>query len=262
LIQGRHLGNFILKYSITQKTKLLKDESMYIVEGNIGVGKSTFLEQMKKLDPTIDIIPEPKDTWTSTEYGQSLLSHFYENTPRWAYTLETFAMIRRIKDHSKEENNPNPFRLMERSVYSGHYCFAVNGHKSGYFSDLEWKVYENWVDFLIKDHCKLPLGFIYLQASPEVCFSRIRQRSRKSEQKLSFGYLKSIHEHHERFLVEKKGLYEELEKVPVLILDCNENFLTNDEVAKKHLSSLKSFFDQSKPIETSFAKKDINEPMI
>ena len=235
---------------------------MYIVEGNIGVGKSTFLQQMKKYDPSIDIIPEPKDSWTSTAYGQSLLSNFYENTPRWAYTLETFAMMRRTQDHLKEQNNPNPQRLMERSVYSGHYCFAVNGYESGYFSDLEWNIYTKWVNFLIKDYCKPPRGFIYLKACPEICFTRIRKRSRKSEQKLSFSYLKAIHEQHERFLVHKDGLFDNLRNVPVLVLNCDKDFLNSEEQTKKHLSKLKAFFKQTNTTSIPSAQKGPKAPLI
>jgi len=235
---------------------------MYIVEGNIGVGKSTFLQHMKELDQTIDIIPEPKDSWTSTAYGQSLLANFYENTPRWAYTLETFAMIRRTKDHIREENNPNPFRLMERSVYSGHYCFAVNGYESGYFSDLEWQIYKNWVDFLIEDHCTPPLGFVYLQASPEVCFSRIRKRHRESEKKLSFGYLQAIHDHHERFLIEKEGVFQALQRVPVLILNCDKDFLTDQAVAEGHLEQLRAFFKSSQAPKDSLAQNPQKTPEV
>ena len=55
---------------------------MYIVEGNIGVGKSTFLQLIHHLDPTIAIIPEPKENWAQRVYGQSLLANFYQDPQR------------------------------------------------------------------------------------------------------------------------------------------------------------------------------------
>ena len=50
---------------------------MYIVEGNIGVGKSTFIKLINEIEPLIGIVTEPVENWTGKEYGQSLLSGIY-----------------------------------------------------------------------------------------------------------------------------------------------------------------------------------------
>ena len=78
---------------------------MYIVEGNIGVGKSTFLNLIQQNLPEVKILTEPKDNWTNQIYGQSLLENFYKSPQRWAYTLETLAMICRAKDHMREQES-------------------------------------------------------------------------------------------------------------------------------------------------------------
>jgi len=233
---------------------------MYIVEGNIGVGKSTFLDLIKQLDATIDIIPEPKENWANQQYGQSLLANFYKNPQRWAYTIETLAMVCRAQDHVQEQKNTNPRRVFERSIYSGHYCFALNDYENGYLSDLEWQIYHKWIDFLLKQHCKAPLGFIYLKAEPEVCFERMVKRSRKSELNLSLDYMRNIHNRHAAFLEEKENVFESIKDVPVLILNCNEDFVNSPENMQDHLKKLQSFFTQTHPAQPVHAEPQVSRP--
>jgi len=72
---------------------------MFILEGNIGAGKSTLLKLIKEQLPHIPVALEPVDDWQKQIYGQSLLTNFYQNSKRWAYTFETFTMINRAKEH-------------------------------------------------------------------------------------------------------------------------------------------------------------------
>lgn len=214
---------------------------MYILEGNIGVGKSTFLELVEQHCPRMSVIREPVENWATHETGQSLLGNFYQDPQRWAYTLETLAMICRVKDHLREQANPNPNRIMERSVYSGHYCFAANDNASGYLKSLEWEVYLKWVDFLVHRQCNLPLGFIYLRATPDVCFERMKKRNRGGEESLSLDYMTKLGNWHEKFLVHQRDLPENIKKVPVLVLDCNQDFLENKERTREHLAKVDAF---------------------
>lgn len=217
---------------------------MYIVEGNIGVGKSTFLKLISKNLPEVAVLPEPTENWTNQVFGQSLLDNFYKDPKRWAYTLETLAMICRARDHIREQKKNLTNLVMERSIYSGHYCFALNGYQSGFFTEIEWKIYNEWVDFLLTKKCQAPLGFIYLRAEPEVCMRRIQKRSRESEVSISFEYIKQIHYWHEKFLINKENISKNLKNVPVLVLNCNQDFVDNKENMLQHFALLKSFLSQ------------------
>src|SRR5579872_5169822 len=112
---------------------------MYLVEGNIGAGKSTFLGLLARHLTYTSVCFEPREQWQH-EDGQSLLSLFYQDPKRWAYTMETVAMIWRVRNHLLEQKNAHPFRIMERSVYSGHYVFAYNDYAQGYLTKLEWEL--------------------------------------------------------------------------------------------------------------------------
>lgn len=222
-------------------THNLIQSKMYIVEGNIGVGKSTFLKEIADQIPELETIQEPVETWNNQAYGQSLLSEFYNDTPRWAYTLETLALICRVREHVKESKNKYPYRLMERSIYSGHYCFAQNDFANKYLTKMEWSLYQDWVDYMIKQQCSPPLGFIYLKADPKVCFERTRLRGRESEKNLTLEYIEQIHFWHERFLVEKRDIFDSIKYTPVLILDCNENFYEDQRLLESHINSVRMF---------------------
>ncbi len=218
---------------------------MYILEGNIGVGKSTFLDLLTQNCPEISIIQEPLDSWNNNTHGKSLLENFYNNPNRWAYTIETMAMITRANDHIEQQSNANHKRIMERSIYSGHYCFALNGKSSGYFNDIEWEIYLKWVDFLLHKNCQPPHGFIYLQASPTTCIARVKKRNRVSEKDLTLFYLRQIHDRHEAFLGEKQNVHECLKDVPVLVLNCDQEFEQDKEVMRNHGLRVRNFLEKT-----------------
>lgn len=238
--------------------RLLKEtRSMLIIEGNIGVGKSTFLKKIQALWPLLEIVQEPVENWDNNCGGKSLLSQFYQYPNRWAYTLETLCMLNRVKEHLENQKETNFYRLVERSIYSGHYCFAKNDLAQGFLNATEWAVYQTWVDFFIKQHCNPPLGFIYLRAKPEVCHDRIMQRNRASEQGIGIEYLEQIHTLYEKFLLQKSEVDPRIEKVPVLVLDCNQEFEHDQSVMSKHLSKIQEFIESLQtPINFATIKKN------
>lgn len=223
---------------------------MYIVEGNIGAGKSTFLTLINEHISHINIALEPLNNWQSQVYGQSLLANFYQDSPRWAFTMETFAMICRMREHVHEQQQQDPNRIMERSVYSGHYCFSLNGYKQGFVSDLEWQLYLQWFNFLIPQKCVAPLGFIYLRTDPDIAYARIKKRNRLAEKKLSLAYLKQIHNHHEAFLINKEGVLPSIKEVPVLVLDVNKEFENSSTKLHELLEKVQDFMLQTQPMST------------
>jgi deoxyguanosine kinase len=218
---------------------------MYILEGNIGVGKSTFLKLIAELCPEVSVIQEPKEAWSGAAHGKSLLGNFYDNPSRWAYTMETLTMKSRVNDHLREQAHQDPNRIMERSVYSGHYCFAKNGAAQGFLSPLEWQLYSQWVDFLVKKQCKTPRGFVYLKAEPEVCLGRIHKRNRPGEEGIPLEYMQQINTLHDKFLLDKEDLFDELKSVPVLVIDCNIEFANNENLMNEHAARVRTFLRET-----------------
>ena len=218
---------------------------MYIVEGNIGAGKTTFLNLIKNNFPKLNVVLEPIHSWQDQVSGQSLLGNFYHDPKRWAYTLETLAMIYRTRDHIEHQKNENQTTIIERSIYSGHYCFAYNSYTSNFLTDTEWEIYKQWFDFLISKKCKRPAGFIYLKLPPETSYKRIQKRNRAEEKELGFEYIEHVHNRHEEFLIQKKNIAKSLKGVPVLTIDCNRDFEHDKTQRQKHFDALELFLMQT-----------------
>ena len=54
-----------------------------VVEGNIGCGKTTFLDYFSKFSDRVEVLTEPVDRWRNVN-GHNLLQLMYENPSRSA----------------------------------------------------------------------------------------------------------------------------------------------------------------------------------
>lgn len=217
------------------------DQKSFIIEGNIGAGKSTFLSLIEQELP-VQVVYEPHQKWQNVGGGDNLLEKFYADTSRWAYTFQSYAFITRIMEQmEKAKENKYGTQVLERSVYSDRYCFAKNCFERGTMSSLEWKLYQEWFEWLIVNYAPKPTGFIYLKTEPEICFSRLTKRAREEEVGVSLEYLQSLHNKHESWLLDKHEVASYLHDVPVLILDCNKEFEDDKEQMQKHRDDIIAF---------------------
>lgn len=78
------------------------------VEGNIGAGKSTFLDIMSdrslELQDIIEVVPEPVDEWQAVTgvagagaEPVNLLDRFYKDPKRYAYTFQHYVLLTRMQ---------------------------------------------------------------------------------------------------------------------------------------------------------------------
>lgn len=222
---------------------ITKDQKSFIVEGNIGAGKSTFLRLIQERLP-VQIVFEPHEKWQKVQGGDNLLDRFYQDTQRWGYTFQSYAFVTRVVEQDKMAlKNPYDTQVLERSVYSDRYCFAKNCFEMGTLSSLEWNLYQEWFEWLVDNYAKKPAGFIYLQTDPKICYNRLKMRAREEESSVPLSYLESLHLKHEEWLVQKKDVASYLVETPVLILDCNKDFENSPEELEKHLQKISEFME-------------------
>lgn len=220
---------------------IIKNSKSIVVEGNIGAGKSTFLRLIKDL-LDVQVVYEPHEQWQNID-GENLLEAFYTDTERWAYTFQSYAFITRIMAQEKADAvSHHTLQILERSVYSDRYCFAKTAFEMGTMSSLEWKLYKDWWSWFVQHYTKKPSGFIYLQTPPQVCHQRILKRARSEESAVPLHYLTMLHNKHENWLVDKIGLEPYLQDIPVLILDCTQDFEENPQLCKKYAQQIVDFF--------------------
>jgi deoxyadenosine/deoxycytidine kinase len=229
--------------------------NIFILEGNIGAGKSTFLKIIRsKLN--LSIIQEPANKWQDMEGSGNLLNLFYQDTKRWALTFQTYAFVNRyqtVMEHLK--NSSAPVHILERSVFCDRFCFAQNCHEMGFMTDLEWKIYTDTFSWLVENFTQPPAGFIYLRTTPQTCFERIHKRNRLEEQSIQLSYLELLHKKHDDWLIHKRVLPEFLKNIPVLTLDCDHNFEKNVTIQDEHLQRVTVFINQAQNSNFSQAKK-------
>ena len=233
---------------------------MYIVEGNIGAGKSTFMHILNKHLPIAKTILEPVEIWNSKDSGKSLLQHFNADPKRWSFTMETFTMMSRVGEYLRDQAFKDKFVVVERSVYSGHYVFSLNGYKQGFMTEKEWHIYLKFFNYLINDDFMHPEGFIYLRVDPEVAYERISKRMRASEDLIPIQYLRQIHERHDEFLLHKIELKSNIANVPVLVLDCNKDFENNETFSKELAAQVAAFMGVYKKQDT-YISTETGQPL-
>jgi deoxyadenosine/deoxycytidine kinase len=170
----------------------------WCLEGNIGSGKTTL--GMLLLALAIAIFrKEPVDAWRGGA-KQNLLAAFYDDPERWGLAFQLRALLTRAElwRTCEQEAADRPV-VFERSVWSDHRIFAVNGLNSGYLKQWEYDLYcDVWK--LVVAPLPEPHGYIYLRTPAEVCLERIRRRGRPEEANITLEYLRRIEMLHEEWL--------------------------------------------------------------
>jgi len=183
------------------------------VEGNIGCGKTTLLQHFEELSYT-EVLCEPLDKWRDLK-GHNALSKLYEDSERWSFSFNMYAMLTRIQQHMKQHTCP--VKLLERSLYSTRYCFVQNNYLDKTITPFEYAVLTQWFDYLVKSNRANVDLIVYLRADPETCYERLKRRSREEESTVPISFLKSLHKLHDDWLIDHKYPC----PAPVIVLDAN-----------------------------------------
>lgn len=220
-----------------------KKSRLFIVEGNIGAGKSTFLKIIQD-NLTCKVVFEPHEKWQDISGKGNLLENFYTDTPRWAYTFQSYAFITRtLAQKQSAKQNPHVTQILERSVFSDKYCFAKNLYENGIMSNMEWTLYQEWFGWFFEDHVQKPDGFIYLRTTPQTCYERLKKRDRSEEKQVPLAYLQQLHNKHETWLIKQQELDYYVKDVPVLVLECDKEFETDEAQKNNLIHKITKFFD-------------------
>merc|ERR1712079_560684 len=136
------------------------------VEGNIGCGKTTFLEHFSQFEKQVEVLTEPVDRWRNVN-GHNLLQLMYEDPSRWAMPFQSYVQLTMLDNHLHQ--SAKPVKLMERSIFSARYCFVENMHKSGRILGCEYAVLDEWFKFVTSPESSVSLNvdlIIYRKTSP------------------------------------------------------------------------------------------------
>jgi len=182
------------------------------IEGNIGSGKSTFLDFLKKSlqNPRICFLDEPIQEWNSVvdEHGVTILEKFYESKS-YAFSFQMMAYISRLSMLTKAiKSKKYDIIITERGLGTDKNVFCQMLYDSKSICKIEYTIYNKWFDeFKIKEH----IHYVYLKTTPDVSHKRIMIRNRKGESNMAMSYVNKCHDYHEKWL----------SKVECLVLDAN-----------------------------------------
>jgi deoxyadenosine/deoxycytidine kinase len=207
------------------------------VDGNIGAGKSTIISQLKtafKCMPNVLFIQEPVDTiWNTVvdERGETLLSNFYSNPEKHAFTFQMMAYISRLSMLKEAVSNLDyDIIITERCLETDRNVFEKMLHDNGIISKMEHTVYNMWFDeFYAPVRCS---AIIYIRASVDTCMARIQQRSREGET-VSRDYITQCVKYHEDWIMNDSRKR--------LIVDADHDSVFDEEMRDRKILQIVSF---------------------
>ena len=226
------------------------------VEGNIGSGKTTFLDLCGSLTfsrPAV-VLCEKVDEWIALKdpvTGKSIFEMFYDDKAKNAYLFQTYVLFSRVK-HMMETvaANPGSIVLCERGILTDIEVFAKTMRDTGDMSSMDWTAYESWHGLVRQVLChdgRMDVrGQIYLRADPETSLARIARRGRVSEDAIDHEYVRILHERHDAWLLaEEDGGDGGAPSTRTLVLDVNQDFYSDEALLADVRNKVVSFVEET-----------------
>lgn len=180
------------------------------IEGNIGSGKSTLVKHLRtnfKNNKHIYFLDEPVSEWMNIKDkdGTNILTHFYADQKKYAFSFQMMAYITRIKMlRDAIRDNPKRIFITERSIYTDKNVFAKMLYDDNLISEIDYNIYTRWFNEFIED---INIKIIYVNTNPKLCYDRIMKRGREGEC-ISLEYLINCDNYHNKWLSKYKNIIE------------------------------------------------------
>lgn len=201
-----------------------KPPKFIVVEGPIGVGKSSLAKRLAK-SFACEVVKEKADE-------NPFLEHFYTHTNQSALPVQLHFLTERVKQWNA---------LNQDDLFSTGIVTDFMLEKDQLFAKLtltndEYKLYDQMYQSLSVQSIKPDL-VVYLQAPVDVLQSRIRKRGIKHEKNISGEYLQKLSDVYTRF-------FHHYDSSPLLIVNASDiNPVENDadyEQLLQHICTTRS----------------------
>jgi len=175
----------------------------FSIEGNIAVGKSTFLHNLQQeiekqnLALKIDIFQEPVLHWQS--FGNkhtNLLEKMYLDPVQNSFLFQTVAMSTKVRQLQFTKS----INVVERSLHSQQKIFIPLLREKEALTELQVEVLNYCINTHLMDVELIPDHYLYLTLDPVNVEKRLRIRSRDEEHVVDLAYLAKVQEKHEQWL--------------------------------------------------------------
>ena len=188
------------------------------IEGNIGVGKTTFSKMLAEELGYRIVLEEFADN--------PFLPKFYNQPERYAFSLELFFMAERYRQLGDLREQD----LFSKGIVSDYFFVKSKLFAENNLSDDELLLFNRLSDIALKNLPKPDL-IIYLHSDVKRLQENIKKRGRSYEQNISNDYLSDIQNKYFDFF--KKHI-----EFPVLIVDVSEVDFVNQKDIFERLVAL------------------------
>jgi deoxyadenosine/deoxycytidine kinase len=191
---------------------------MIVIDGVVGVGKSTLMNILKE---------EGYIPFEEPVVDNPILEKFYYDRERYSFPLQIFFLNKRfknIKDASKIQN-----AVMDRSIY-GDIIFAKMLNDSGEMSNEEFDLYIELFENMI-EHCKAPKLLVYLEVGVDEAMRRINRRGRDYEKVVEREYWEQLNSNYRNY-------FEKYNISPILKINVDNMDFENNPQHRSYLLKL------------------------
>lgn len=208
------------------------------IEGNIGSGKSTLVQHLRKHfapNPRICFLDEPVSIWNTIrdEKGTTILEKYYGNQEKYAFPFQMMAYISRLSLLKKALKGDYDVIVTERSVFTDSNIFAKMLYDDKKIEEVAYQIYNKWWHEFLQEIP--PVWLIYVKTDPEIAKGRVTKRAREGED-IPLAYLENCHKYHEAWMNKKQ-------EVPTLVLDANIDICKQPNELKKWIGKIDTFIN-------------------
>jgi deoxyguanosine kinase len=187
------------------------ENNFLIIEGNIGAGKTSFVQKLCKLRNYRGVYEQFENN--------PFLPKFYEDPEKYAFTVEMSFLADRYHQLKNEIHQQDMFT---NGIVSDYYLVKSLIFARSTLSSQEFDLYRNIFN-IINKRLPSPDVYVYLHKSPEKLLSNINKRGRVYEKSISTDYLKSIEDSYLMF-------FKQHPDIPVLIINTEDlDFVKSDD---------------------------------
>ncbi|MED1487885.1 deoxynucleoside kinase [Bacillus smithii] len=191
---------------------------MIVIDGVVGVGKSTLMEILEKNGYIA--FKEPVT-------NNPILDKFYYDRERYSFPLQIYFLNERFKQIKKASQYPNS--VLDRSIY-GDVIFAKMLRDNGEMSEVEFQIYLDLFGNMM-EHLKAPKLLVYLEISTDEAIKRIKKRGREYEQVVEREYWERLNQNYREY-------FEQYSFSPVLKINVDQIDFENNLEDREYVLNL------------------------
>jgi len=191
---------------------------MIVIDGVVGVGKSTLMEILEKNGYIA--FKEPVT-------NNPILDKFYYDRERYSFPLQIYFLNERFKQIKKASQYPNS--VLDRSIY-GDVIFAKMLRDNGEMSEVEFQIYLDLFGNMM-EHLKAPKLLVYLEISTDEAIKRIKKRGREYEQVVEREYWERLNQNY-------RDYFEQYSFSPVLKINVDQIDFENNLEDREYVLNL------------------------